>query len=97
MRRFAQALQLPCISYLKKILKVLSIAIYKYKRIKTDLMLNLKHLRKSIKLLKELTRTLYNKKLRNKEKKRYVGALKDILIEKMSDSLKHFTSRNITL
>jgi CRISPR/Cas system CSM-associated protein Csm2 small subunit len=76
---------------------VLSIAIYKYKRIKTDLMLNLKYLRKSINLSKELIRTLYNKKLRNKEEKRCVGALKNILIEKISDSLKHFTSRNITL
>lgn len=97
MKRFALALQLPCINYIKKILKVLSIAIYKYKRIKTDLMLNLKYLRKSINLSKELIRTLYNKKLRNKEEKRCVGALKNILIEKISDSLKHFTSRNITL
>lgn len=96
---FIQILQTSRISYLKKTLKTLSIIIYKYKRIKTDLMLNFKHLTKPVELLHELTRTLYNKKLRNKEEKeeKRIGALKDMLTEKMTDSLQYFTSKNITL
>jgi translation initiation factor IF-3 len=99
MVKFIQTLQSPRLSYLKKGLKTLSTILYIYKKIKTDLILNSKDLRKPVKLLKELTRTLYNKKLRNneeKEKKR-IGALKDILTEKMADSLRYFTSNNVAL
>ena len=83
----------------KKGLKALSTIIGIYKRIKADLILNPKHLKKPVKLLKELVRTLYNKKLRNKEEKekKRTGALKDILTEKMADSLQYFTSNNIAL
>lgn len=99
MLQLIQTLQKKQVSYLKKGLKTLSIAIYVYKRIKTDLVFNAKHFRKPVELLQELTRTLYNKKLRNKyekEKKR-VGALKDILSDKMADSLRNFTSKNFAL
>jgi Ribosomal protein S3, C-terminal domain len=71
----------------------------KYKKIKKRTKIRVKHLIKPIQIFYELTRTLYNKKLRNqeeKEKKRD-GALKDILAEKMTNSLQYFTSKNIAL
>ena len=96
MIKFIQTLRIFETSYLKKALKTLNLFILLYKKIKIDAML---HLKKPVELLYELTRTLYNKKFRNeeeKEKKR-VGALKDILAEKMITSLQYFTSRNMTL
>ena len=99
MIKFIQTLQSPRLSYLKKGLKTLSTIIYIYKKIKIDLILNSRHLRKPMELLKELARTLYNKKLRNnkEKKKKRIGALKNILTEKMADSLRYFTSSHIAL
>ena len=72
---------------------------HKYKKIKIDLMGQFKHLRKPVELFYELTRTLYNKKFRKnlERKKKRTGALKDILTEKMTNSLRRFTSRNVAL
>lgn len=99
MVKFIETLRTSRVSYLKKALKTLNVIIHKYKKRKIDLMLNFEPLRKPVELLHELTRTLYNKKLRNKEEKekKRIGALKNILSEKMTNSLQHFTSRNIAL
>lgn len=99
MVKFIETLRTSRVSYLKKALKTLNVMIHEYKKRKIDLMLNFEPLRKPVELLHELTRTLYNKKLRNKEEKekKRIGALKNILSEKMTNSLQHFTSRNIAL
>lgn len=97
--KFIRTLQSSRLSCLQKGLKTLNRIVSVYKSIKTNLVLNSKHLRKPMELLKELTRTLYNKKIRKKEEreKKRIGALKEILTEKMADSLQHFTSSNIAL
>lgn len=99
MIKFIKTLRTPCINYLKKAFKILSLIMHKYKKIKTDLMWHFKHLKKPVELFYELTRTLYNKKLRGKyeRKQKRIGALKDILTEKMTNSLQYFTLRNIAL
>ena len=99
MIRFIKTLRISRVSYLGKAFKTLSIIIYKYKKIKTDGTVCFKHPRKPVELLYELTRTLYNKKIRNREEKKQkrIGALKDILTDKMTNSLRYFTSKNVAL
>lgn len=86
-------------SPLRKVYKNIIFMIVRYEILKNHIKIRVKDLIKPIKIFYELTRTLYNKKLRNqeeKEKKRD-GSLKDILTEKMTNSLRYFTSKNIAL
>lgn len=87
------------LNYLKEGLNALHVILRQYKKINSDLPLNLQHLIKSTELLQQLTLTLCNKKLRSRREKenKLVGALKNVLTEKMTESLQCFTSRNVAL
>lgn len=89
-----------CVGYFKKAFQILSTVIREYKKIKNKSILDATtHLIKPIRLLRKLTWTLYHKKLRGKdeEEQKRVGQLKSMLTEKMTDSLRYFTSKNLTL
>jgi hypothetical protein len=97
--KYIQILQTRRLNYLKKALNTLRRVVLQYKKANTELISNFTYKVKPVQLLKKVTRTFYSNKLRDKDqkKKKWIGELKNVLTEKITNSLRHFTSRNFTL